>query len=160
METDLKVSKLSSPNKYGFLAIVFILVLLSAGLLYYRSTQTTPASAAVTPITRTMLEQQYGLRVNLIALTAAGGMIDVRLKIVDGEKAKTLLQDKGNFPALQLSKRGPILKASEDEKSQEIQFEGGGNLFLLYSNQGNVVKPGASVRILFGDTALEPIQVK
>jgi hypothetical protein len=157
METDLKVNRLSSPNKSAFFAVIFILVLIAAGLLYYLSAQRTTLPA---PVTQETLEQQYGLRVNLVALTAAGGMIDLRLKIVDGEKAKMLLQDKANFPALQLGKGGQILNASEDEKSQQIQFVDGGNLFLLYSNQGNVVRPGASVRILFGKTALEPIQVK
>jgi len=52
------------------------------------------------------------------------------------------------------------LNLAEDAKAQEIQFTDGGNLFLLYSNQGNTVKPGDSIRILFGNTALEPIQVQ
>ncbi len=49
-------------------------------------------------ISQGTLEEKYGLRVNLIAVTAAGGFVDVRLKIVDGEKLKLLLADKNKFP--------------------------------------------------------------
>jgi len=97
--------------------------------------------------------------VNLIAVTGAGGFVDVRLKIVDGEKARKLLDNKKNFPAL-FSEDGIVLNAPEDAKSQTIKFDDGGNLFIMYPNSGNAVKQGSAVSILFGDAALEPINVR
>jgi hypothetical protein len=40
------------------------------------------------------LEDKYGLRVNLTAVTSSGSFVSLRLKIADGEKAKLLLGDK------------------------------------------------------------------
>jgi hypothetical protein len=95
--------------------------------------------------------------VNLIAVTAAGGMVDFRLKILDGEKAKGLLADKKNFPSLVIAEGNVILTASEDSQSQILQIEDGGNVFLLFPNSRNVVKPGGAVTVKFGDTVLEPV---
>ena len=104
------------------------------------------------------LEAKYGLHVSLIAVTASGGLVDVRLRIVDGEKAKSFLQDPANFPALFIN--GILLNVSEDTKAQEINFKDDGNIFLLYANPHNTVRTGASVNVVFGKTALEPISVK
>ena len=114
----------------------------------------------MTVISAQALEEHYGLRVNLVAVTAAGGMVDLRLKMLDGEKAKAFLQDKKNFPELYIADGDVTLKASEDTISQEIKFETDGNIFLLFPNGANMVKRGTSVTVMFGDTALEPIEAK
>jgi len=78
---------------------------------------------------------------------------------VDGDKAKLLLADKKNFPAL-FSAHGVTLNAPADTVSQKIEFISGGNLFIMYPNSGNAVQRGETVTLVFGDTALEPITVK
>lgn len=131
-------------------------------MAYDNLSNRTPASvsANVTTISQNVLEQKYGLRVNLLAVTAAGGMVDLRLKMLDGEKAKTLLQDKKNFPALLVSDNNITLSASEDTSSQEIKFENNGGLYLLFPNTGNAVKPGSKVTLVFGDLQVEPMAAK
>ena len=79
--------------------------------------------------------------VNLVAPTAAGGLVDLRLKITDGEKSRLLLAEKGNFPIL-VTEQGVRLVAPEETTSQEIQFVTGGNLFIIYPNSSNAIKPG------------------
>ncbi len=111
------------------------------------------------PISLKTLEQQYGLRVNLVAVTAAGGMVDLRIKIVDAAKAKTLLQDKNNFPALRTDK-GLVLTADKDTQSQGIKVEDNGDIFLLFSNRGNVVKQGSPVTVVFGSVSTEAIPAR
>jgi hypothetical protein len=110
-------------------------------------------------ISQRELEEQYGLRVNLVAVTGAGGFVDLRLKMVDGEKTKLLLADAKNFPSL-VSENGIALHASEDTTSQQIEFISGGNLFIMYPNAGNAVTRGRPVRIVFGTTVVEPIDTK
>ena len=110
-------------------------------------------------ISQSTLEEKYGLRVNLVAVTAAGGFVDVRLKILDGEKLKLLLADKSNFPTL-YTEHGVILNAPEDTKSQTIQFISGGSLFIIYPNAGNTVKQDTPVTIIFGNIAVEPIAAR
>jgi hypothetical protein len=144
-------------NKYILPALILFL-LAATGLLYYSSAKAEMASKMV--ISQNELEEKYGLRLNLIGVTAGGGMVDLRLKIVDGDKARTLLQDKNNFPVLLVNKSQVSLSASEDVKSQQISLEDGASLFLLYPNAGNAVKQGTLVMVNFGDIALEPIEVK
>ncbi len=110
-------------------------------------------------ISQNVLEEKYGLRVNLVAVTAAGGFVDVRLKIVDGEKLKLLLADKNNFPTLH-TEQGVTLIAPEETKSQNIQFISGGNLFIMYPNSGNAVVHDTPVTILLGNIAVEPINAR
>ena len=146
------------PIKYISMAIILI-ILITAGMFLFSSLKT-PSKINTTVISQTTLEEKYGLRVNLIAVTAAGGMVDLRLKILDGEKAKLLLQDKKNFPVL-INNDGTItLNVSEDTKSQAIKFEDGLDLFLLFPNTGNAVKPGTAVTLMFGDTAIESINAR
>ena len=162
MDTSFEISKASSKSqpKNVILFAIILLVLVAAGLYFY-NLRTSQASVPVTTVvSQRALEDQYGLRVNLVAVTAAGGMVDVRFQIVNGEKAKALLQDKKNFPALYIRDANITLNASEDAKAQEIKFEDGNDIFLLYSNAGNSVKSGSSVSVMFGDIALEPIIAK
>ncbi len=147
-------------TKYFPAAFFFALVFAA---LYAYSALRTEQTAAVeekTFISQSLLAEKYGLRVNLMAVTAAGGMVDVRLKIIDGEKARLLLQDQANFPTLSVSDGSFTLTATSETKPEEIKFEDGGNLFLLFPNSGNAVRPGTYVTLVFGDTALEPILVK
>jgi len=92
-------------------------------------------------------------------VTAAGGLIDLRLQIVDAEKAKSFLKDPINFPALRLED-DVFLRVSEDVAKQGIQYENGKSIFVLYPNAQNVIKSGDPVTIVFGDLQLEATQAK
>lgn len=137
------------------LAILFVGAILINNV--YRTMRPALPEGAVT-ISQSVLEARYGLRVNLLAVTAAGGLIDVRLKIVDGDKARLLLQDTKNLPTLLVRGSNIVLNVPEDAKPQEITFENNGNLFLLFPNAGNAVVPGTFVTLVFGNIAIDPIE--
>lgn len=146
----------------SLLAAVILVILAGAGFVFYRARITAQAQSlppALPALSQPMLAEQYGLGVNLIAVTAAGGLVDLRLKIIDGQKAKALLQDQANFPALRTG-NGLVLRASQDLASQPIKFENGSNLFVLYPNAQNAVKPGDPVSVIFGDHQVEAIPTK
>jgi len=140
---------------YAFILIVFVAIGLVAVLKIGPSKSTAPD---LNVITKSALEEQYGLKVYLVALTGAGGFVDVRIKIIDGEKAKLLLAEKANFPVV-LSENDVALNAPEDTKSQPMLFDDNADMFVLYPNSGNAVTPSSQVRIMFGDIVLEPIAV-
>jgi hypothetical protein len=142
-------------NKAVLLAIGFVM-LIAAGLLISTSMKSRSNASPTRVISQKALEEQYGLHVSLVAVTAAGGFVDVRLKLVDAQKAKLLLADAKNFPALSINKR-IVLNAPKDEISQEIKFIDGGNLFIMYPNVANAVTPGTPVTVRFGDLSLESI---
>jgi hypothetical protein len=149
-------------SRYLIVGIILALVIL-IGFVAYRGQQPPEAlvsSSGMTTLSQSVLEEKYGVRVNLVAVTAAGGLVDVRLKLVDGEKAKTLLQDPAHFPALWISGGNVTLVVPEENRTQEIQFEDGGNLFVMFPNGRGIVKPGTLVSIRFGDVQVEPIPAK
>jgi hypothetical protein len=130
----------------GILAAFLVFRQLSQGLVAAR-----PLSA---PVSAAVLEERYGTRIGLVAVTAAGGMVDVRLKIVDAARARLLLQPAENYPRLLVSGSGAVLSISSEDR-QRITLEDGGNFYLLFPNANNAVKPGAPVNLLFGDLQVE-----
>jgi len=152
------------PHRKKYLILVTALVVVFLiGFLAVRGAQKSEAmvnSSGMTALSQSVLEEKYGLRVNLVAVTAAGGLVDLRLKIVDGEKAKSLLPDSSHFPALWIADGDVTLVVPEETRSQEIKFENDGNLFVMFPNARGMVKPGTPVIIRFGDTQVEPIPAK
>ena len=163
IETKLRsVGRQFSSNTSIMIAIVLI-VLVALGLYGYNAFRAfqsaSPQAETVSSITQSALEENYGLRVQLVAVTAAGGMVDLRLQIVDAEKAKAFLADSANFPALYVGDNVE-LRTSDTTATQDIQIENGKSIFILFPNAGNTLKPGDPVNIVFGDIHLEAIQSK
>ncbi|MFN2198798.1 MAG: hypothetical protein ACK2UW_21945 [Anaerolineales bacterium] len=151
-----------SQSPKSFTVVVVLVFLAVVGLVTYsifKAVQTEVPPISVPVISEQTLAEQYGLGVNLVAVTAAGGMVDLRLGIIDGAKAKTLLGDQANFPSL-LVGDGVVLHADEDVASESLNFEDGSSVFLLYPNAQSVVKPGDPVTIVFGDFQVEAIAAK
>jgi hypothetical protein len=163
MQAIASSSTAARPNAKKFIIGAFVLVILFVVVFFviraYQSSQPASLPPGTITISQSALEAKYGLRLNLVAVTGAGGFVDVRLKMVDGEKAKLLLADAKQFPAL-FTKSGVMLNAPEDTTSQKIEFISGGNLFIMYPNAGSAVTQGSPVTIVFGNTALEPINAK
>ena len=150
-----------SSNKTLVFTIILV-ILLALGLYGYnafRASRAASAQPGFVPITQSALEEDYGLRVQLVAVTAAGGLVDLRLQIVDADKAEAFLKDSANIPALHVGD-DVILRTSEAAAEQDIQFEDGKSIFVMFPNSGNILKPGDPVNIIFGDLQLETIQSK
>ena len=143
---------------------VLVVVLASVALVGLLACTALSRRAAAPPgatlISQSTLEEQYGLRVNLLAVTAAGGMVDLRLKVLDAVKARLLLQDSKRNPALFVPGQGVILTAPEGSQAQDSALENGGIIYFMFPNVRNAIKPGAPVTVTFGDVALEPIPAK
>ena len=156
----MQIAAIKNTNRPGLFPILAgLLLLIAVGAVAYGLASRRPIAVQSVRISPDELEQNYGLRMDLVAVTAAGGFVDVRIRMVDGQKAKTLLSEKGNFPALSIGKH-VILQAPEDIKSQEMRFENDGTMFIMYANTGGAVQPGTPVTIMFGDLAVDPIQAR
>ena len=163
----VSMHNLSSARRFSVLnvslAIIGLFILFGFGLYgvnVYRAFQNNPVENARTTIDKNTLQEKYGIVVNLVAVTAGGGMVDVRFKFTEGAKAKLLLQNANNFPTLFVQNKNIILQVPETGKPQNIQFDDDGGMFLLYPNAGSAVKAGENVTLVFGDIQLEPIQAK
>ena len=141
-------------------AIVAVLILSGLALRGAAGSRWPGASPAVQTISQQTLEKTYGLEVKLAAVTAAGGMVDVRLRILDQEKAKVLLGNKASFPVLRVEGSSSVLYPPEDSVALGENLKSDQLLMLLYPNANTLVKTGSLVSVFFGNIRLEPIEVQ
>ncbi len=130
---------------------LLVLLLLSA----CSTTPTSPSAPMTRSISGQVLQDEYGLDVFLLGVTAAGGLVDLRVKIVDAEKAATLLQNAEDYPLLQTANGTILYPAAEPPVGAEL--EDGAILFAMFSNPDDGIAPGDPVRVLFGDVALDDV---
>jgi len=147
-------------GKPVIIAVLFVIMVVLVLYDYntFKAFQSASPQMRNPTITQNELEEKYGLRIQLLAVTAAGGLVDLRLQIVDAEKAKVFLSDHTNTPGLRV--QDIVLRTSESAAAQDIQFEDGKSIFIMYPNTGNVLKSGDPVNIVFGNLQLETIQSK
>lgn len=109
-----------------------------------------------TVISNDTLEQEYGIRLTLVGVTAAGGMVDVRYRVIDPLKAAKLIDEEegGIMPMVYVSNGGIMLMP--DMHMREQKLVAGRVYFVLIPNSQNAVKRGTVVTVVFGNVAVEP----
>ncbi|MBI5840293.1 MAG: hypothetical protein HZB19_09340 [Chloroflexi bacterium] len=108
-----------------------------------------------TVISAQTLEEEYGIQMTLVAVTAAGGLVDVRYKVIDPEKAAKLATEDGIMPMVYVENSDVMLMPDAHMRTQKLIADR--MYFSLIPNAKNVVKRGASVIVVFDDIALEPM---
>jgi hypothetical protein len=108
-----------------------------------------------TPVTSfTELEERYGLRVSLVAVSMMDGIVDVRLQVVDPEKAAILLK---NQAALLVDQKVLVLAPHQHHhgsiKRDKIHF-------LFFPTQNGTIQRGSTVSLVFGSIRLETVMVR
>lgn len=138
---------------FGF--IIAAAFALYAGLWLNRpSASTTQHGHPTAVISAAQLEEQYGLRVTLVGVTAGGGMVDFRFKVLDAEKAAMLLDHHDSMP--QLIPVGSKVRLGIPG-AHSPNYVNGKVYYMLYGNAGGIVQPGTKVQIAFGDVLLEAL---
>ena len=105
------------------------------------------------------LERDYGIKVKLIAVTAEGGVVDLRFTVTDREKAAHLLHDAGALPELFVEASGAVLR-SPKPMAHKMTVRDGASYFLLYPNSGGVVQAGSEVSVVIDDVRLTAIHAQ
>lgn len=175
---------LSMPEKYALLPTFALFFLVSYSTIVHQwdlhsaRAQQVSAHEASKIISAETLEQQYGIKITLVAVTSAGGLVDLRYRVVDSDKARLLFSDEAHMPSLLIE--GYCLTPSSISSSPEEDSSGyqgevmlmsdshmrtprllpGRVYFMLFPNQQNIVKPGMPVVVAFGEIHLEPIIAK
>jgi hypothetical protein len=134
--------------------VLVIPLLLAGGLTAMATVKVDPSDAKVVSIET--LERDYGVRFDLIGVTAAGGLVDLRFTVLDAEKAKALFHDAASSPALFIENTGSVLRTKKG-MSHRLNLLAGGRYFMLFSNAGGVVQSGTRVSVVINDIRLEPI---
>jgi hypothetical protein len=116
-------------------------------------------AGATAPISQSVLAEKYGIQILRIAVTAGGGMVDLRIKVLDPEKARHVFKDPHRMPTLAADDSGLTLNAPQHMVGNiRLQKDAAG--FILYPNARSAVKAGTPVSVVFGDVKVEPVKAQ
>jgi hypothetical protein len=106
------------------------------------------------------LENTWGIRLTNVAVTANGGVIDLRYQVVDPDKAIGIL-DEEDFPILIDEASGQILsKGIGHGGHNNNSFKAGRTYFMLYQNYGHLLDPGSRITVKVGPVVVEHVIVR
>ncbi len=111
--------------------------------------------AGTTLVTAEGMAARYGITVNLIGVTAAGGLIEFRYQVVDPDKADQMIHDVTLLPIVVVEDSGATMVISRPHHAVEPEL--GGTYFFLFANAHNAIRAGSQLTLVMGDSRLEHI---
>jgi len=159
------------PKKTGLLCGVagLRLVCAAAGLLLFAAgCATTDRVGGQRPVadrsTRHRLRETWGIEVASLHMSAHGRMVDFRYRVLDPKKA-ALLGNREIKPLMTDLATGVVLRVPSFPKTGSMRqtstrLETGRSYFMLFANNGMVVKTGSRVTVTIGDFKAEGLTVQ
>ena len=111
------------------------------------------ADQASAAIAQAAFEEATGVRIVSVAVTAGGGMLDLRYRVLDPDKA-IVVHDKGNPPAIIHEATSQSINKPFMHHSKGRDLHAAVTYYELLLNVGEVVKPGDAVTVVIGDARL------
>jgi hypothetical protein len=111
-------------------------------------------------VTADGMAARHGISVNLIAVTAAGGLVELRYQVVDPDKAAPILHDPALAPVLVAEDSGRTLVMAAPPHRHGGDLKLGATYFFLIANAHNALRPGEQVTLVIGDARLEHVMVE
>jgi hypothetical protein len=108
-------------------------------------------------ITRTVLQERYGIRLDHVAVTGGGGLVDFRFTVLDPAKARPLLRDHAQPPRLVVEGSGAELEGPHHGAMRNVRLQKDASSFILFPNARGAVRPGTRVEVAFGNVRVEPV---
>lgn len=115
-----------------------------------RAMQSLPAPSAA--------ETRLGLQLAHVGVTASGGLVDARFKVLDAGKVKALLANPANAPQLVASETPPLMPPHHALRG--ARFSQGQIFYIMYPNTRSAIKPGVEVSVAMGDARLGPVKAE
>jgi len=106
-------------------------------------------------LTSGQLVDQYGVRVSLVANSMLGSIVDVRLQIIDPDKAHLLLQNQAGLLVDQHD-----LIVAPHMHSHAVNRLKAGTQYIVFFPAGRTIHPGSAVNLVFGSVSVEPVVVQ
>lgn len=120
-------------------------------------TQHHELEATTRPISRQDLAGQYGIKLTLVGVTAAGGLVDLRFTITDAKKSRALFDDPSVMPAVVAEPTGTVLQPPHGGHHAHVTPADGASYFVLIGNAGGVVQRGVPVSVVINSIRVEHI---
>jgi hypothetical protein len=104
------------------------------------------------------LVQRSGVKITVVAVTGDGGLVDLRFKVIDPDRANTL-HDPRTPPAVVDERSGLVVHELFMDHSHSGPYQAGVTYYLVFNNPGNWIQRGSRVRVLLGDAQVEHVPV-
>lgn len=131
-------------------------LLLAVGLTAAAGSPARPSVASLPVVSADELRDRFGISVDLVGVTAAGGLVQLRFTVTDEVKASAAFHDKASMPSLAVEGRG-IRIDPPGGMAHHFRIVGGASYFVLYANPGGSVQAGTPVSVIVGGVRLAPI---
>ena len=122
-------------------------------------TAAVPANWVRPAVTEAGLAQRSGVRIKQVAVTAGGGLVDLRYQVLDPDKAGSL-HDAATPPAVVDEQTGLVVHQLFMGHSHSGPYQAGVTYYLVFENPGNWVRRGSLVTVLLGDAQVEHVVVR
>jgi hypothetical protein len=140
------------------------ILLVAAAVFGFRAWQTARQAADEARIAEMQAEamaaiqDRWGIRIEQVAATADGGLVDLRYTITDPDKAIFIYDDINDMPKI-LTEDSNV-EIAINNLSHEHDLEFGQMYFIIYRNVAGAVKPGGLVTVKVGDLSIEHLAVE
>jgi hypothetical protein len=142
----------------GLVAVGYVLVTQLAG--GHRDSVSAPQAAAETipPLVSTAgLARRNGIRIRQLAITGAGGLIDLRYQVLDPDKAASVHTA---LPELVDERTGVVVDQLLMGHRHKGVLHAGQTYYLLFENPGDLVQRGSEVTVALGGLRVPHIRVQ
>lgn len=137
-------------------ALVALLLIGGGAARAWWPEQKADVRAGTTLVTAEGMAARYGIKVDLIGVTASGGLIEFRYQVVDPDKADRMIHDLKLRPIIVVEDTGATLVISTPHV-HGANFQLGGTYFFLLANARNAIHHGSRVTLVMGDARVEHI---
>lgn len=110
-------------------------------------------------VTSAVMEERYGVRIDLVGLAALGGLMELRFTVLDKDKATGLFHDQSMEPEIVVEKNGTVLHPPSG-MAHKLVLLNGASYFMLFTNVNDAVHEGDLVSIAVQQVRLEHVPVQ
>jgi hypothetical protein len=116
------------------------------------------AAAAVAVPQSSAIEERFGIRITRLGLTANGGMLDLRFIVLEPEKATQIGHSVRSLPRLIAEDRH--IQMNTAQLMLHLHYlRRGTSYYMLFRNDGNLLRQGDHVGVRIGDLVLSHLTV-
>ena len=123
-----------------------------------RTADKVPVSWQRPVVTADGLTQQNGVKITQVVVTGDGGLVDLRFKVVDPDRANAL-HDPATPPAVVEEESGLVVHELFMNHSHTGPYKAGVTYYLVFNNPGNWVHHGSRVSVMLGNAQVEHVVV-
>ncbi len=142
-----------------FLLVSGIIILIAAAAIFLPRLLHPAAPENAPAPTSAAIEEQWGVRITQIAVTADEGMVDLRYMVLDPTKALNFGVDEQSTPTL-IPADNPTTVSVTAAMPHKDTLTPGVVYFLLYHNSNGAIKKQTYISLKIGDLELDNFPVR